>query len=86
MGWSYFYKVVIAYLAKNKQELLEADSSDILEILSRDNYKVFSEKDYKEQRLYWRVVLRNADNIIISQDIVKYLHSTYNSEKRVFKI
>jgi len=73
-------------LGRNKQELLEADCSDILEILSKDNYRKYSERDYKEQRLFWRGILRNADNIVISQDAVIYLHSTYNSEKRVFKI
>jgi len=78
--------VVIAYLSRNKNELLEADSSEILEILSRDNYQLYNEKDYKDQRMFWRNILRNADNIVISQEIVMYLHSAYNSEKKVFKI
>ena len=73
-------------MAKNKQEIIQADCCDILEILSKHNYKMFNEKDYKDQRLYWRNILRNADNVVIRQDVVKYLHSTYNSEKRVFKI
>lgn len=85
-GWSYFYKVVITYLNQYKSEILEADSCEILEILSRENYKMCSEKEYKEQRVFWRNILRKAEDIDISKDAIKYLHSTYNSEKKVFKI
>lgn len=67
--------------------ILESDSCEILEILSKDNYKkTYSEKEYKELRVTWRTILRNSETIEINQDIVKFLHSAYNSEKRVFKI
>lgn len=86
-GWTFFYQVLIAYLNKKKELILDCDACEILEILTKDNYKKFhSEKEVKEQRVFWRNVLRNAETVDINQEMVKYLHSAYNSEKKVFKI
>lgn len=39
-GWTYIYRVIIAYLVYNQELLLSEDNSGIIIILSSQNYKI----------------------------------------------
>lgn len=84
-GWPYFYKIIIAYLSEHEKNILEHDGTDILPLLSKNNY-IRKNKDYEENLTLWKNIFKKAQYISIDPNFIKMMHKNYDPQKEIFKL
>ncbi len=84
-GWSYFYKIIIAYLSEHEKKLLEMDITDILPLLSKNNY-IRKTKEYEESLSLWKSIFKKAQYISIDPNFINMMHKSYDPLRMTFKL